>query len=517
MPYQTVKQFYAGKNIFLTGGSGFVGVAYLEKVIRSLPDVGIIYVLLRARKGQSVEERFEIIKNNSVFETLKNMEGGPALLDKLVPVNGDISGEKLGLSDDDEKMLIDNVNIVVHCAATLDFETDLLTAININLLGTKRVVDLSKKIKNLDCMLHVSSAYVNSNRSYAEEIIYEAPANYNDVINYVETMDANELNNASEKILGDHINTYTFTKALAEHVVNDVRSNIRTCIIRPSMIVAAWKEPVEGWTVSKNGPQGFIMGASKGVVRRLPVNKKLVYDYIPVDVVVNSMISSVWYSAQLSASDPAVTGQTPVFHCTTSTCNPFRWHDIQSRMNDSLNEYPIKGAVWYPTLKFLPNLFMYWISSAIFHFIPAYILDTVTRVSGGRPILVRMHKNVNRSLSKLAPFIFNEWKFDNARTLRLHEDLGVDDKPVFYVDPTGVQWTPFFINLSLGVRKYLLKESEKTLKAAIKKNFILMWLNVALQVSIVLLIWYLASLATGASFLSCYWAGLAVIVFGYFF
>lgn len=35
--------------------------------------------------------------------------------------------------------------------------------------------------------------------------------------------------------MGDHINTYTFTKALAEHVVNDARNVIRTCIVRPSM------------------------------------------------------------------------------------------------------------------------------------------------------------------------------------------------------------------------------------------------------------------------------------------
>lgn len=64
-------------------------------------------------------------------------------------------------------------------------------------------------------------------------------------------------------------------------------------------VVASWKEPVEGWTVSKNGPQGFIMGASKGVVRRLPVNTSLIYDYIPVDVVINSIITGTWFSAQL--------------------------------------------------------------------------------------------------------------------------------------------------------------------------------------------------------------------------
>lgn len=68
---------------------------------------------------------------------------------------GDISEEKLGLSDEDYEILCENVNIVVHCAATLDFDTDLKTAVIINLLGTKRVVELSKKIKNLQvCMIY---------------------------------------------------------------------------------------------------------------------------------------------------------------------------------------------------------------------------------------------------------------------------------------------------------------------------------------------------------------------------
>lgn len=49
-----------------------------------------------------------------------------------------------------------------------------------------------------------------------------------------------------------------------------------------------------GWTISKNGPQGFLMGASKGVVRRLPVAKELIYDYIPVDIVVNNIIIAAY-------------------------------------------------------------------------------------------------------------------------------------------------------------------------------------------------------------------------------
>jgi len=515
MDYQTIKTFYTNKNIFLSGASGFVGVSYIEKVLRSMPDVGNIFILLRPRKGQGIKERLESIKYSSVFDVMKTSEGFDALFNKIKPVSGDISEEKLGLSDDDFKMLCDNVNIVVHCAATLDFETDLKTAVNINLMGTIRVVELSKQIKNLQCLLHVSSAYVNSNKNYAMEKIYDAPANYNDIINYALTMDDDQFNSTAEKILGDHINTYTFTKALAEHVVNDAKNIIRTCIVRPSMIVASWKEPVEGWTVSKNGPQGFIMGASKGVVRRLPANPSLIYDYIPVDVVINTIIVATWYSAQLPES--TVDGQTPIFHCTTSTCNPFRWTDISSILTTTLHKYPIRGAIWYPNIKFLPNLFMYWISSAIFHFIPAYIFDSITKLSGRRPILIRLHKNVNRSLGKLAPFIFNEWKFDNARTLRLQEELSVDDKSVFYIDPTSINWTPFFINLTLGVRTYLHEESDRTLKKALKKDFLLFISNCGVQLLVVIGIWYLSSLITGTPMLANFWAALIVIIFGYFF
>lgn len=60
-------------------------------------------------------------------------------------------------------------------------------------------------------------------------------------------------------------------------------------------VTCAWKEPVPGWTISKNGPAGFMMGAAKGVVRRLPANKDLIYDYIPVDTVINELIVAAWH------------------------------------------------------------------------------------------------------------------------------------------------------------------------------------------------------------------------------
>lgn len=70
------------------------------------------------------------------------------LFKKLIAVNGDVGEENLGLSLEDRTTLINNVQIIFHSAATLDFEADLKNTTNINLLGTRRIVELCQEIKN---------------------------------------------------------------------------------------------------------------------------------------------------------------------------------------------------------------------------------------------------------------------------------------------------------------------------------------------------------------------------------
>lgn len=84
--------------------------------------------------------------------------------------------------------------------------------------------------------------------------------------------------------------------------------------------------------------------------------------------------------------------------------------------------------------------------------------------------LVRLHTNVNRSLRKLEPFIFREWKFDNTKTIILHNEMSVADQSVFYVDPSNIDWKTYINVLAKGVRKYLHNENEETLKKAMRKQ-----------------------------------------------
>lgn len=124
------------------------------------------------------------------------------------------------------------------------------------------------------------------------------------------------------------------------------------------------------------------MGASKGVVRRLPAAKELIYDYIPIDTVINNVLAAGYYAAATN------TRKVHIFHATSSTRNPFRWATVEDRINEKLHVYPLKSAVWYPHLKLLPSVTWFKISAFFVHFLPAIVLDFVTKLGGGRPMYV---------------------------------------------------------------------------------------------------------------------------------
>lgn len=325
-----VGEFYKGKNIFLTGGTGFLGIAIIEKLLRSCPSIAGIYLLMRPKKGKEIQDRLsELTKNKAgsdndatwsiilpfrclqIFEKL--LSGTTTdIFNKLHAISGDVGEDNLGLSAADRATLVEKIHVVIHSAASLDFQEPLKPTVTINLLGTRQVMTLCSQIRNLQSMVHVSSAYVSSFIKEAHEKLYPAPENAEKVIDLAQSLSDAALAELTPGLLKDHPNTYTFTKHLAEHEVNKYATKFPCSIVRPSMIVGSWKEPHPGWTISKNGPQGFLMGAAKGVVRRLPMDVNLVLiqhfpwfffcaklvlliflqvcDYIPVDIVVNEIL-----------------------------------------------------------------------------------------------------------------------------------------------------------------------------------------------------------------------------------
>jgi alcohol-forming fatty acyl-CoA reductase len=62
----SIEGFYAGTGIFITGASGFVGKGLLEKLIRVCPRIVVIFILVRPKKHQTMEQRYKEIIDDPV-------------------------------------------------------------------------------------------------------------------------------------------------------------------------------------------------------------------------------------------------------------------------------------------------------------------------------------------------------------------------------------------------------------------------------------------------------------------
>lgn len=62
----SIPDFYAHKDVFITGATGFMGKSLLEKLLRSIPELGTVFVLTRSKKDKSPEQRTRDLLNSPV-------------------------------------------------------------------------------------------------------------------------------------------------------------------------------------------------------------------------------------------------------------------------------------------------------------------------------------------------------------------------------------------------------------------------------------------------------------------
>ena len=73
-----------GRNIFITGATGYLGGVLLFKLLSHCPEIGNVYLLLRDKKGESPKERLASIKEHFFYQDVQSSQ-----LDKVRLIVGD--------------------------------------------------------------------------------------------------------------------------------------------------------------------------------------------------------------------------------------------------------------------------------------------------------------------------------------------------------------------------------------------------------------------------------------------
>ncbi|XP_066589751.1 putative fatty acyl-CoA reductase CG5065 [Prorops nasuta] len=455
-----IQQFYKGRTVFITGGSGLMGKVLIEKLLYSCSDLEKIYMLIRSKKGRTPENRVDDMFKLPMFQRIRKET--PEMMKKVVPLSGDVASPYLGLTKDQIEILTNETQIVFHFAATLRLEAKLKDAIEMNTVGTKRVLELAREMKHLVCLVHLSTAFCHVDQKELGEKVYDAPDDPHDIMRLIQWMDESAIDLITPKLLGPHPNTYTYSKRLAEKLVADEYCNIPCGIARPSIVIPAHKEPLPGWVDNLNGPVGLIVAAGKGVLRSMHCNGDYHAEVIPVDLAINAVIA---FAHKLGAA-PKKMKNMPVINITQSGVLPITYGEIVSKGKLISREYPFEGSVWYPDgdirkSKFIHNLFLFF-----FQLLPAYFIDFLMLIFRQKRFMVRIQKRIFDGLELLQYFTTREWIFHNTNFLILFDEMSPKDKKIFPIDLLAINMEDYMKDVLLGARQYCMKEKLETLPRA---------------------------------------------------
>ncbi|OXU23345.1 hypothetical protein TSAR_015221, partial [Trichomalopsis sarcophagae] len=454
-----LQEFYSHQCIFITGGTGFLGKILIEKLLRSCVDLERIYLLVRPKKEKSIESRMEEMFKDPIYQRLT--EQMPKFHHKVVAVAGDCSIQGLGLSTSDRDLLMRDVSIVFHVAATVRFDEKLKLASAINVQSTADIIDLCKDMQKLKSFVHVSTAYANCISREITEKFYDYPIKNEELLSLVNCLPDETLNEIAPRVISPWPNTYAFTKALAEDLVRSRNKSLPMGIFRPGIVISTANEPIPGWIDNFYGPTGVVAGVATGVLRTLHCDPKNKANIVPVDLTVNALIASAWDVAMQTARRD---DEMLIYNFVSTVEAPCTWEDFRTTNTKFANEYPMSTALWYMSFNMNKHKIVHSIYVFFLHLIPAFIIDTLTICIGRKPKLLKMYEKIHKFSSVLSYFSTREWNFTNNNVQDMWHRLDPRDKQMFYFSMQNFDWQAYFSNYIKGVRVYLFKDDLKTLE-----------------------------------------------------
>ena len=231
------------ETILLTGATGFLGGRLVSELLQRQKEARLA-LLVRDRAGQPASERVAALVP-------------PGDRDRVDVYAGDVSLPNCGLAPEVYSRLAASVTRVIHSAATVRFDHTLEEAREINVEGTRRMLDFAAAAPRLRSLTYVGTAYVAGLRT--------------------------GLVREDELAVGQgYRNTYEQTKAEAEALVRSRLDRLPGVILRPSIIVG---DSQTGVTTSFKMLYWPLKIYARRLWRTVPGFPDAILDIVPVDYV----------------------------------------------------------------------------------------------------------------------------------------------------------------------------------------------------------------------------------------
>jgi long-chain acyl-CoA synthetase len=350
-------QIFKGKKIFFIGGTGFVGKVTLSMLLNNFPDIGRVYATVRARDARESEIRFwTSIVTSPTFDPLREKYGDgfeKFIREKVVPVNGDVGNDLLGLDEKEAKKIMRDCDIIINGAGNVTFNPPLESALRTNVVGSNNILKMVRMMKR-PTLVHVSTCFVAGKRSgtiWENEPVVGYFPRKNELIGTTfdvnkEIEDCARLSEQARQEADDAIqiarfreqarerfieegrdpddeselksaifrerkmwirerttelgaeranywgwtNIYTYSKSLAEQIIAQ-QDDVVKVLVRPSIVESSNEYPFPGWNEGFTTTAPLILIALRGQPI-IPVNEKLVLDIIPVDMVAGAILGA---------------------------------------------------------------------------------------------------------------------------------------------------------------------------------------------------------------------------------
>lgn len=268
------------------------------------------------------------------------------------------------------------------------------------------------------------------------------------------------LNHARSRGWND---TYTYMKFLAEQVIMEIRGELPTAIVRPSIIESSIAEPHPGWLGKYRMSEPLIVGFAKGRLPDFPADPDIILDIVPVDFVVNAMLAA--------AEAIAKQGGIEVYHVATGTQNPLYFRGIVEATYGYFTENPmmengkpIPVPVWqYPTLEEFQRKLdskMRLLDSAM----KILTLLPFKSAKRQRRRLFVKQSSIKAALHYIriyAPYTRTNFEFETKKMQALYDQLSPEEQKLFDFDVSQIHWTQYFQDIHIpGIKRHVLKLEE---------------------------------------------------------